>query len=220
MKRIALLLILTAFIVSCARLPVIVPDKEGIGEGANSSCQLLFPQGRWQVTHAIDAIVLGEEKKGLLGASVISSKDRTIQCALMTVEGFVLFSGRYDRELTVERAIPPFDRPGFAEGLIKDLMLLFFIPEAPMTQSGLTDGAQVCRFMSEKDGTIDVFIDKDQAGWIHKYSPQHKLERTVNAWGRRDISDSISFAEHMTLKRHGWVGYQLYLRLIEAVPLP
>ena len=36
-----------------------------------------------------------------------------IASALMTVEGFVLFSGRYDGKLTVDRAIEPFDRPGF-----------------------------------------------------------------------------------------------------------
>jgi hypothetical protein len=222
MKRILFLIIVLALFASCARLPNIVPDTDRVRDRSILSCNNLFPQGRWQLTHTIEATVPGGKKSGLVGASVISSHDRTVQCALMTVEGFVLFSGRYDGKLVVERAVAPFDRPGFAEGLMSDLMLLFLKPEAPVIKTGLIDGMHGCRYISLKDGAIDVFVRNDQAWQAHKYSSQHKLERTIEARSRVPMASASGgfFAKNITLKRHGILGYQLDLQLVEAIPLP
>jgi hypothetical protein len=224
MKKISFLITLSVLIVSCARLPDIMPDTDGMRDGTILSCNNLFPQGRWQLTHTIEAIVPGGKKSGLVGASVISSHDRSVQCALMTIEGFVLFSGRYDGKLIVERAVTPFDRPGFAEGLMNDLILLFLKPAAPLKKTGFVDGIRVCRFISPTDGAIDVLIGKGQAWQVHKYSPRHKLERTIEArgrgWGLVDKTEGGFFAKNMTLRRHGILGYQLDLQLVEAIPLP
>ncbi len=222
MKRILFLIIVLALFVSCARLPNIVPDTDRVRDRSILSCNNLFPQGRWQLTHTIEATVPGGKKSGLVGASVISSHDRTVQCALMTVEGLVLFSGRYDGKLVVERAVAPFDRPGFAEGLMSDLMFLFLKPEAPVIKTGVIDGMRGCRYISPKDGAIDVFVRNDHAWQAHKYSSQHKLERTIEAHNRVPMASAGGgfFAKDITLKRHGILGYQLNLQLVEAIPLP
>jgi hypothetical protein len=210
---------------SCARLPPIVPDRGSRPDGTIASRTDIFPSGRWQLTHAIDAAVMGEKKSGLLGVSVLSSSNRTLQCALMTVEGFVLFAGRFDGLLTVERALSPFDRPGFAKGLMDDLILLFFMPDGLMLQTGvLPDGASVSRFGSDSSGgeTIDVLIRDDHAWAVHKYDSRHRLERSIEASGMTGIGsgEEVPFARRLTLKRHGLMGYQLDLRLVEAVALP
>lgn len=221
MKRIFPLFFVVALSASCASLPQIIPDTRSGPDVAALSA--LFPAGRWQLTHAIDAFVPGGKKSGLVGVSVLSSADRTIECALMTLEGFVIFSGRYDGRLTVGRALPPFNRPGFAKGLIDDLMMLFFQPDGPMQQVGvLPDGAGVYRFGVFGGGTTDVILRDDHAWSIQKYSSRHKLERSIEASGGEGAgaADGMIPAQHLTLKRHGFMGYQLDLRLVDAIRLP
>jgi hypothetical protein len=223
MKRILPLLFILALSASCARLPKIVPDTCSAPGASMAPYTAVFPSGRWQLTHTIDAIVMGKKRSGLVGVSVLSSSDRTLQCALMTVEGFVLFAGRYNGRLTVERALPPFDRPGFAKGLIDDLIFLFFKPDGPIQKTGvLPDGASVSRFGSSDGEAIDVILRDDHAWAVQKYSLRHKLERSIEATDVASVGsgDGIAFARHLTLQRHGFMGYQLDLRLVEAVPLP
>ena len=221
MKKTALLIALTALWISCARLPDMVPNTETVKESC-PSCRCFYPDGTWQLTHSIEAMVPGGKNTSLVGASVISSQDRSIQCALMTVEGFVLFSGQYNGKLTIHRAVAPFDRPGFAKGLIDDLVLLFLRPEAPMIKRGVIDGMSGCRFTLPQTGTIDVIVQNAHNWMVRKYSPKHELERSVKACGRvvPEGRKEVFFAENMSLKRHGMIGYQLDLRLLEAVPLP
>jgi hypothetical protein len=217
-----LFILIAALSASCARLPRIVPDSRSVSDASSAPCTV-FPSGRWQLTHVIDAIVMGEKKSGLLGVSVLSSSDRSLRCALMTVEGFVLFAGRYDGRLIVERALSPFDRPGFAKGLIDDLILLFFKPDGPLQETGvLPDGVSVCRFGAPAGGTIDVSHRDGHAWAVHKYASRHQLERSVEAWDAADTGsgERIPFPGHLRLKRHGLMGYQLDLRLFEALALP
>lgn len=223
MRRLLPLILVSALIASCSQLPKIVLDTPSALDSSISPARDIYPSGRWQLTHSIEATVPGGKKSGLIGVSVLSSADRTIECALMTVEGFVLFSGRYDGMLTVERVLPPFDRPGFAKGLMDDLMLLFFKPDVPLPTSGvLPDGSRVSRFSSPEGETTDVIIRDDHHYAICKYSPKDRLERSIEAYHTGIISPAgtISFAKSMMLKRHGLIGYQLDLRLVEAVPLP
>lgn len=222
MKRFLPLLLVLALSASCARLPRIMPDTRSVPE-ASIAPFTVFPSGRWQLTHAIEAIVPGGKKSGLIGVSVLSSSERRLECALMTLEGLVLFAGRYDGRLIIERALSPFDRPGFAKGLIDDLLLLFFKPDGAMLKTGVSpDGARVSRFGSSSGGATDVVLRGDHAWAVHKYSSGHKLERSIEARDRVPVgaAEEIVFAGHLTLKRHGLMGYQLDLRLVDATPLP
>jgi hypothetical protein len=222
MKRLFPLLFILALSASCANLPQIMPDTRCAPDAA-MALSTVFPSGRWQLTHAMDAIVPGGKKSGLIGVSVLSSADRSIACALMSLEGFVIFSGRYDGRLTVDRALPPFNRPGFAKGLIDDLMMLFFKPDGPMQKTGmLPDGAGVYRFGASGGGTTDIILRDDHAWSVQKYSSRHQLERSVEARDRgvTGAGDGIALTQHLTLKRHGFMGYQLDLRLVDAIRLP
>ena len=222
MKRLFLLIVALTIAAGCARLPAIVPVGRPAADPARDAVSRIFPSGDWQFSHAIKATAPGGKTSEMVGVSVLSVADSSIRCALMTLEGFVLFSGRFDGKLTVERAVSPFDRPGFAEGLMSDLSLLFFAPKAPMVSFGrLPDGAGVVRFCSEEKVTTDLVLREDQTWAIYEYSSGSKLVRSVEA---REISliengGKDMAAKNIVLKRPGLLGYRLDMRLVEAIKL-
>ena len=218
MKRRLLMTALVVMLAACARLPVIqIPAPDAIIP-SHPSCRELFPQGRWQLHHAIEATVPGGGKTLLTGVTVLSSQERSIESALMTVEGFVLFSGRFDGDLTVHRTVAPFDRPGFAQGLMNDLMLLFMAPQVPlcMTGEGLPQH-RICRYC-EDNQTTDIVVTPQNTRLIRRYTSRNRLDRSIEVLDIADV-DGIPFAGRMTLKKHGLLGYELVLKLLEAVPL-
>lgn len=218
MKQLLILSVCLAAMTACARLPRIDPYPAGHPSTAAPACRDLFPHGRWQLYHAIEATLPGGDTQILTGATVLSSENRSIRWALMTVEGFVIFSGRWNGALTVDRAVPPFDRPGFAQGLVEDLKLLFFAPGDPLLATGhLERGDPVCRFGSAEN-TIDIALVEDGSRIVRQYGPNHRLARSVVA----DTPPSMvrgPFSGHLILKHHGIIGYQLELKLIEAIPI-
>jgi hypothetical protein len=219
MIRILFISICLVAVTACAHLPKIDPMPPGQPSPLVSACRDLFPHGRWQVYHSMEATLPDGRKSILTGVSVLSSEDRSIRWALMTVEGFVLFSGRWDNNsLTVDRAVPPFDRPGFAPGLMDDLRLLLFAPQDPLIATGrLEKGDPVCRFGSPGD-TIDIAIKDDGSRIVRQYDSNHRLVRSVVANGLTPVAHEL-FARHLILKHHGMIGYQLDLKLIDAIPL-
>ena len=209
-------------VVGCAHLPEIVPDSHSATEPARDIVGRIYPSGDWQFSHIIHAKVPGGKTVEMMGVSVISSTDSTIRCVLMTLEGLVLFSGRFDGDLTVERAVSPFDRPGFSEGLMSDLNLLYFPPKAPMAGQGrFPDGARVVRVRSKDEVTTDLVLREDQTWAIYEYSSGSKLVRSIEA---RDVSsveegEGDMVAKSIVLKRPGIFGYRLDMRLVEAIRL-
>lgn len=226
MKRLLFLIMALLLVAGCGQLPKIVPLSDPLSDNSDFLLTKVFPTGRWQLTHTIEATVPGGVKKSaLIGVSVLSSADRSVSCALMTVEGFVLFAGRYAAgTLTVERAVSPFDRQGFAKGLLDDLILLFFKPDQPLLMSGIfTDGGRVTRFHSPEGEVTDVVVSGGDRYEIHKYSSGQSLERSIEARGLVPLSEtstSAAFAADLTLRRQGLLGYELHMRLVEALPLP
>lgn len=217
MKRLLMVLVCVVATTACAHLPPIDPDPAGHSSTA-AACRDLFPQGRWQLFHSIEATLPGGGKQILTGVSVLSSRDRSVRWALMTVEGFVIFSGRWNGALTVDRAVPPFDRPGFAEGLMEDLRLLFFAPRNPLLATGrLEQSDPVCRFGSAED-TMDIAIRRDGSWIVRTYGPNQRPTRSIVADGPPPTARG-AFPGHLILKHHGIIGYQLELKLIEAIPI-
>lgn len=219
MKRLLLMTALPALLAACtARLPEILMPAASDAIPAHLSCRELFPQGRWQMHHAIEATVPGGGKTLVTGVTVLSSQNRSINFALMSVEGLVLFSGCYDGAITIDRAISPFDRPGFAKGLMDDLMLLFFAPRAPLCMTGKGDQHhRVCRYCLP-DRTIDIIVAVDQTWQIRQYTSGHRPARSIAAGMITDIAHT-PFPRKLTLEKHGLLGYRLVLKLLEAIPL-
>jgi hypothetical protein len=196
---------------ACARLPAITPAP-----GAGRAPCSVFPEGEWQFLHAIKAELPDGESFTSLGLTVLSSRSRTHRSVIMTIEGFVVFDGEYDRRLIVHRALPPFDSPHFAGGLMDDIRLFFFEPEGPMISAGvLENGAFVCRHADTGGGFVDVERRRDRTWAVRRYSPAERLTRAVRA-GPSPGADS-GFPATIELEAFGSRNYRLVMTLVEAV---
>lgn len=136
----------------------------------------------------------------------------------MTLEGFVVFDGEYDQQLTVHRSLAPFDSPHFADGLMDDIRMIFFEPNGPLVACGVLDnGSAVCRHGIPDGSAIDVQSLADNAWELRRYSPSQRLTRTFRILpGERTRS---GFPERMELIASGGQTYKLVMTLLEAVRL-
>jgi hypothetical protein len=152
----------------------------------------------------------------MMGLTVMASQPRTIRSVIMTLEGFVLFDGEYDKDLTVHRALPPFDSPHLAKGLMDDIRLIFFAPDGPLVACGvLDDGSAVCRHEIPGGGATDIQSLADGSWELKRYGPSQRLIRTLRGLpGERHIS---AFPERMELIASGGQSYKLVMTLLEAV---
>ena len=222
MKLLCLLLCIGCILISCGLLPSLQPADRAARMELPQTCQRLFPSGKWQFVHSIEAVMPGGQKGLVLGVTVISSLDKTAHCVLMTIEGLVVFDARYDQELVIHRAVAPFDQEGFAAGLISDIQLIFFMPQGPLVETGNDpNGASVCRYQTPDGGIVDLVIDADHTRHIRQYTAQRRLRRTVDAFFTKPESDGggLDFPDRLELTAHGIAGYTLVMDLVEAVPL-
>jgi hypothetical protein len=200
-------------LLACAGLPPLQPSG---GEGWIESP---FPRGRWQLVHRIEARFPGNHKALMMGALELDSTTGHLTCALMTVEGFTLFSARHTDRLHVTRALPPFDGPGFAQGLVADLRLLFFSPSEAPIQTGTLDGRPVRRFLHADGRTTDVIASAAGHFRIDHYAADARpLRRAVLQTGPLSASGG-EMAREILLEALDDAGYTLQLDLIDAVPL-
>jgi hypothetical protein len=222
MKHILLLLSVLGLILSCSSLPQVYPAGDSTVPQPEQVCGGPFPDGEWQLLHSIEATLPGGKKGFLMGLTVISSTKRTARCVIMTLEGFVVFDAVYDKKISINRAIAPFDSEDFADGLMADIDLIFFKPAGTIMTSGiLKNGAAVCRYQ-KPDGRLVDIISRAAHNWeIRQYLPDYRLVRTVKcisagepgSAGRKGIADKIE------LKAHGSPGYALAMELVEAIPV-
>ena len=100
-----------------------------------------------------------------------------------------------------------------------DLMILFFAPRAPLCQWGRLDQDKRIYRYCTPDRTTDIVAANNRDGWeVRQYTAQDRLVRSVMAGKIVHISD-CAFAEQLTLQNHGVLGYELELKLLDAVPL-
>jgi len=221
MKHILLFLSALGLILSCSSLPQVSPAGDPADAQPDRACRGPFPDGDWQLLHSIEATLPGGKKGYLMGLTIISSSNRTARCVIMTLEGFVVFNALYDKQITIERAIAPFDSEAFASGLIADINLIFFKPDGSILTSGfLKSGAAVCRYQKPDGRMVDI-INQGEHNWeIRQYLPDNRLARTVSMSAKEpDLADRKGISDKIELKAHGSPGYALVMDLVEAIAL-
>ena len=214
------LLALTAVLLflSCARLPAIVPVAGADPCGPIEGCSRIFPTGNWQLLHSIEAGLPGGRHSVMMGLTVLSSRRRSNRSVIMSLEGFVVFDGEVNQGLKVHRALPPFDSPGFAEGLMEDIRLVFFKPEGPAAECGnLTDGSTVCRYQNPDGGFVDIVLRSTGTCETRRYDREQRLIRIVRV--PADAATSDGMPQTIELTAQGEQTYKLVMTLLEAVPL-
>ncbi|MFZ5571971.1 MAG: hypothetical protein ACOZF0_16350 [Thermodesulfobacteriota bacterium] len=222
LKPVILLLILVCC--ACASpLARIAPMENSAAETALAAkCRNLFPTGKWQLLHAIEADAPDGRKAFLQGLMILEDEPPGIRCALMTLEGFVLFEAAVENgDLAVNRAVAPFDSPALAKGMMDDIRLIFFPPETTKREYGrLPDGEETCRHHLAAGGFLDLTM-RENGDWVMKrYDDKGTILRSVTA---TDLTDSFQksapWPGTLKLKAHGLFGYELTMHLVEALPL-
>ncbi len=213
-----LLILFLAGLAACAgERPTSLPELAATAEeSVAGACGSVFPRGRWQFTHSIEYSRAGGESLTVLG--VTSLDGREVGCALVTVEGFTLFaavSGEHGK-LEVRRAVPPFDKPGFAEGLMRDVRLIFLQPSADTVLYGrLGDTAMVCRYVDAAGRVTDVLPAVGGCWRINAFSPESVIDRSLGGRSCRRV-DGVLVPEYLELEDFGPNSYTLRMTLVNA----
>jgi hypothetical protein len=219
MRIVRLLLFMVFMPVACSHLPEIRTVDDSTAAGRTAGCTDIFPRGQWQLVHVIEILPPAGSKQTVLGILQISTEQRTFRCVLMTIEGLVLFEADFDGAVTIQRAIPPLDKPGMAEGMLQDISLLFFAPEQPCVAAGLSkEAVWICRYPSTDRGRQDIILQPDGRWEIRRYSQSHHLVRTIAPMSKEDLH-ADGLPSRVELTAHGLWGYRLRMHLLEAVSL-
>jgi hypothetical protein len=202
----------------CGLAAALLPACAGPGhiriEPVNPAlCRLPFTSTSCRYVHSLDAELPGGTRMTVMGVSVIEPEADTIQAAIMTLEGLVLFDATASgSSLKVHRALPPFDGPQFADGLMRDVRFIFMFPAgAPKTTGRLDDGSSVCRYHDNFGITVDVIAHPDQGWEVQQYSAFGKKLRSLKIDALKNGIPGMLEFEAFSPK-----PYALHMKLISA----
>lgn len=208
-------LILLLGLAGCAAQQPSLPELTAEA-GEERGCAAVFPQGGWEFVHTIEFSMADGSGATVLGVTSLAGDE--IACALMTVEGFTLFEA-VDREkggLEVRRAVPPFDKPAFAAGLMEDVRTIFRAPSFATVQYGRVAGNNpTCRYTGAEGRITDILPAMAGCWQIRTYGADQALSRSVTGRSCRKERESLIPA-YLELKGFGPTNYTLKMTLIHA----
>jgi len=198
----------------CARLPAITPVGGSTPENAEAICRRPFPDRPWRAVHALQISGPMDHDSALLGVTLVDPSARRIRAVVLSLEGLVLFDATGQAgTVQVHRALPPMDRKGFPEGLMRDVELLFLPPRGALSPLGQDGQDQlVCRWTDEASGTTDLVFEELGRWDLLAYGADHRLQRTA----RMVPGMQGPLAAEIQLTGHGLLEYTLDLTLLEA----
>jgi hypothetical protein len=179
-------------------------------------CKYAFVTGDWQFVHSINFAMSNGYGATLVGITVLQGKK--LKTVLMGVEGFVLFEAEQEEpgQIVVHRAMPPFDKAGFAEGLMRDVQTLFREPEfLGKVLAENTSGESVCRYTTASNRVTDVVTAEQGWNRITLYDNEGVVQQSITAPTYREVAGE-SVPERIHLKSLGVQGYSLQLQLLRA----
>jgi len=198
---------------SCAHLPVLAPIDANHAQSVAERCKQAYPAQPWRATHAIFATLPFGQNGGLIGVTAVGTEG--LHAVLLSPEGLSLFDGVQRSGATpglvIHRAVPPFDRPDFAESLMADVGNAFLPPAGPPVAIGTyKTGATVCRWSPPDGETTDIELGEGGPRTIRTYRALH-LTREILLVG----TPTSGFYPLVVLRVRGSGGYELELRLVD-----
>jgi hypothetical protein len=187
-----------------------------VSERQFSPCLQAFPDGQWQLVHAIAFRMAGGVQGHALGVLVLTEEE--IRCALMTMEGLTLFEARFRGEAVpeVSRALAPFDNPEFAAGLMRDVRTIFRRPPGTAQYGKIATGEAVCRYIS--DGKVTDILPGEDGCWRIITYADTVATRIIHAHACTKDAGTV-LAGFLTLTAPGVDGYTLSMELVHADPI-
>ncbi len=178
-------------------------------------CYTIFPSAPWESVHRIEATI-GGGSSSLLGVTRGEPSERILESILLTPEGFILFDAELrEGKVVVRKAVPPFDSPAFARGLMEDVSLLFLPPQAkPTGWEKEMDGTTTCSW-ENPDQSLTKITGSMENGWkILRQNKRGKVTREVVLYG--PLINGL--ASHVELRAFKPASYRLMMTLIELSP--
>jgi hypothetical protein len=213
MRRLAFLALLSVG-AACAHLPELTPVTEN-AHAVAETCRGAFARQPWSATHTIFATLPFGGHGALVGVTSVDPEG--LRAVLLSPEGISLFEGVQNNrnplepELRIERAIPPFDRPAFAAGLMADVGHAFLPPAGEATAVGRDQtGATVCRWIPERGDSTDVQLGSDGPRVVRTFN-RTRLSREIFLLG----APTRGQFPLVILTVPGTGGYRLEMRLVD-----
>lgn len=179
-------------------------------------CFAIFPEEPWESVYKIEATFRGGGSFSLLGVTKGEPSERRLQSLLLTPEGFILFDAELrDGEMTVRKAVAPFDSPAFAGGLMEDVSLLFLRPRAkPTGWEKKTDGTMICNWKGPDHSDTEV-TGSTESGWrILRRDKYREVIKEVILTG----PFVSGLASHVELHASEPAPYTLRMTLVQPSP--
>jgi hypothetical protein len=187
-----------------------------ISSGDWDDCRDLFPKSPWESVHRIEAAIKLGGSFSFLGVTKGDPAQRSLYSILLTPEGFSVFEAelRNDR-MDVIKAMPPFDKPEFAHGLMEDVSLLFLPPQGRPSKWGRTmDDSRVCYWDWPGGSVTEITVSVDHECRIMRLDDQGRVLREIFLLG----PFNQGLASQMELRASGPAGYILKLTLLQRAP--
>lgn len=181
-----------------------------------SSCEKIFTKSRYQFVHSITFQLMAGYGTTVIGVTVLDGD--TIKTGIMGVEGFALFEAILsgEKQLEVSRALPPFDNPEFAEGLMRDVRAIFYSPMDKHPRIGrFSDGTSVCRYSVDNNQITDIQIEADGRRIITSYDAENNKSRSILFSPPSPIHDEM-MSKIIELKAYGLQSYTIHMILLTA----
>jgi hypothetical protein len=178
-------------------------------------CRLPFPVAPVRFISAIEAQLPDGKKMTLIGITVIDPGGRSVRAAIMTIEGLLLFdASACNDEITLYRALPPFDGPEFRSALLHDVQFLLLPPAGELQQYGtLKNGSSICRYGLAGGMAIDVIVHPDNSWELREYKNESGATRIAQgAAAAGGLPGTVVFQGLQPQP------YRLHLRPISAGP--
>lgn len=181
------------------------------------ACRRPFLTEKYRLVHALTAVMPGGREGQAIGILLADPANRIFRSVLMTIEGVVLFDIESGKVLAVNRAVPPFEAPAFAQRMAEDVSLAFFSPGGEPLAWGRDEGGGVaCRFARPGGEVVDVIKSEDGAMEIRLYGAGQELRKKVSI----PHLERPGLAEELEIRGTAWwPSYGLRMRLIEAEPV-
>jgi len=223
MKPLRLIVCLLPLWVACHPLPPAAPLSP-TPHVAAADAEAPFLTSPWRLVHRIESRWPGGAKAYLLGVVTVEPERGRTACAVLTIEGLLLFQAIYDGQgLQVTRAVAPFDRPELAERMVADIRLVFLAPPSPPVAVGRDPAGRLTRRYQDAAGLLDVVQEPvPHAFEIRRYDTGGSLIRRVQLTTCRPpgAAGQARVPCHISLEGLGRAAYHLEMDLVEAAPLP
>jgi hypothetical protein len=179
-------------------------------------CYAIFPAEDWESVSKLEATIRGGGSFSLLGVTKGEPSERRLQSLLLTPEGFILFDAELrDTEMVVRKAMPPFDSPAFAGGLMENVSLLSLPPRLkPAGWRKETDGTMICNWRGSDDSDTEV-TGSMESGWriLHRDKYREVIKEVV-------LKGPFvkGLASHVELRASEPAHYTLRMTLVQPSP--